>query len=333
MVKRIIKEIPPQHVIRARRSEGINAKENGAIANEIMNKEASAQSIWRKRTFFSCNDIFPRCFMCLVYHKDKIHFLVYRLVNIAQKNKTFLRYIICSVFFIPLLRTWYCAGLLRSILRDYFVDRRFQYLMFHFHLYGKAKEDMEKVAGKLRKLLLCVINKVVLSRTPSQRIDPPGVLGRRRNIEVGCDARCFVSVFYNSACHCVNKVVMSAIGTVYFERVRSSAYRSMHCHCRSSECDRSRHPIVTFRLLRRDVKPCRTRAVCHTAKSLDGDASAPPALVGGTTRSNFCVRTLRPEIAQGAIVVRHVEGNGIVLRLPNRSLHPFRALDNENRKN
>jgi len=45
MVKRIIKEIPPEHVIRARGSEGINAKENGAIANEIMNKEASAQSI------------------------------------------------------------------------------------------------------------------------------------------------------------------------------------------------------------------------------------------------------------------------------------------------
>lgn len=75
-----------------------------------------------------------------------------------------------------------------------------------------------------------------------------------------------------------------------------------------------------------------SRAVSHksrlsqTAKSLRG------CVCTGCVRrwSNFCVRTLRPEIAQDAIVVRHVEGNGIVLR---RSLHPFRALDNENRKN
>ncbi|KYN35008.1 hypothetical protein ALC56_10605 [Trachymyrmex septentrionalis] len=93
----------------------------------------------RKRTFFLCNDIFPRCFMCLAYHKDKIHFLVYRLI--------------------PLLRTWYCAGLLRSILRDYFVDRCF--------------------------------------KRPSQRIDPAGVFGRRRNVEIGCDMRpCEYSLKY-----------------------------------------------------------------------------------------------------------------------------------------
>lgn len=75
-----------------------------------------------------------------------------------------------------------------------------------------------------------------------------------------------------------------------------------------------------------------SRAVSHksrlsqTAKSLRG------CVCTGCVRrwSNFCVRTLRPEIAQGAIVVRHVEGNDIVLRC---SLHPFRALDNENRKN
>ena len=73
--------------------------------------------------------------------------------------------------------------------------------------------------------------------------------------------------------------------------------------------------MVTFRLLRRDVQPRRVaQEPFVTRQSRYRDASAPAALVGGTTRSNFCVRTLRPEVAQGAIVVRHVEGNGIVLR-------------------
>jgi len=40
-----------------------------------------------------------------------------------------------------------------------------------YGLKGKAKEDMEKV-GKLRKLILCVINKVVLSRRRKELIPP-----------------------------------------------------------------------------------------------------------------------------------------------------------------
>lgn len=92
--------------------------------------------------------------------------------------------------------------------------------------------------------------------------------------------------------------------------------------------------MVTFRLLRRDVKPRRVaQGPFVTRRSRYEDASAPAALVGGATRSNFCVRALRPEIARGAIVVRHAEGNGIVLRRSLTTLHPFRALDNEKRKN
>ncbi|KYN08060.1 hypothetical protein ALC62_00905 [Cyphomyrmex costatus] len=96
---------------------------------------------------------------------------------------------------------------------------------FNFHLYVYV----EKVAGKLRKLLLCVINKVVLSRVGITRVQ-------------------------------------------------------------------NQDSMVTFRLLRRDVK---SRHVAQepfvTQRSRYGDASAPAVLVGGTTRSNFCVRTLRLE--------------------------------------
>lgn len=63
---------------------------------------------------------------------------------------------------------------------------------------GKAKGDehVEKVVGKLRRLLLYVINKVVLSHR-RKRIDPLGVL-ERRNIEYHVEFRGYRVIFNGS---------------------------------------------------------------------------------------------------------------------------------------
>lgn len=62
---------------------------------------------------------------------------------------------------------------------------------------GKADKYLEKVAGKLRKLLLCVINKVVLSRRRKRRIDLPGILSRR-NVEYHVEFRGYRIIFNSS---------------------------------------------------------------------------------------------------------------------------------------
>lgn len=60
-----------------------------AIASEIMNKEASVERAKypaeRERHTSRCNGIFPRCFTCAAYRKDKTPFLAYRTVFLTGK--------------------------------------------------------------------------------------------------------------------------------------------------------------------------------------------------------------------------------------------------------